>query len=145
MNATLSAPTSTDTTQAPVTPETKPAKPAATKFSALDSLRASVDLSKGPLAFVTIAIDNAQALGLPIGNIDRTKLAGAIGRSLADSRKTGAVFNSKGGTSRTVESFDWASLAKSGLLTPLQATTLAAVGAIAASVDKVRRARNASL
>ena len=144
MNATLSAPTSTDTTQAPVTPETKPAK-ATVKFSAMDSVRASVDLSNGPLAFVTVAVDNAQALGLPVGNIDRSKLASAIGRALAESRDTSAKFNAKGGKASTVESFDWASLAKAGLLTPLQATTLAAVGAIAASVDKVRRARNASL
>lgn len=144
MNATIEAPV----TSVPSAPSQVPAKvesKASQQFSALDSVRASVDLAKGPGQFVATALDNARALGLPVGNLDRSKLASAIGRILAESRENSSKFTPKGGKSATVESFDWQALAKQGLLTPLQATTLAAVGAIAASVDKVRRARNASL
>lgn len=146
MSATIETPSAPSvSTSAPSNGASAPKAPAEPKFCALDSIRASVDLSKGCLAFVSTALDNARALGFVVGNIDRAKLSTAIGKLLAESRKSTSAVTGKGGKSTTSETFDWAQLAKLGHLTPLQATTLSACGAIAASVDKVRRARNASL
>lgn len=135
-----------DTTTTPTSPTAVVATPTPTaKFSLLDSVTGSVDLTKvGPKAFVTRAVDNAKALGLPIGAVDTAKVSSAIGRLLADSRESKSTLTGKGGRSTDSSSFAWADVAKSGEITPLQATILSAVGSISSATDKVRKARNAA-
>lgn len=138
----------TPTTSAPAvvaTPTPTPVAPTVAKFSLLDSVTGAVDLSKvGAKAFVARAVDNARSLGLPLGAIDGSKVASAIGRLLADSRESKSTLAGKGGRLTDSSTFAWADVAKSGEITPLQATILSAVGAISSATDKVRKARNAA-
>lgn len=133
----------TATATAPATIATPTPPPA--KFSILDSVTGTVNLSKvGAKAFVARALDNAKALGFPIGAVDSAKVASAIGRLLAESRESKSALTGKGGRSTDSSSFAWSDVAKSGEITPLQATILSAVGAISSATDKVRKARNAA-
>ena len=139
--ATSPAPSATETPSASVaTPAPVPAK-----FSLLDSVTGAVDISKvGAKAFVARAVDNAKALGLPLGYVDAGKVSSAIGRLLSDSRESKSTLTGKGGRSTDSATFAWADVAKSGEITTLQATILSAVGAISSATDKVRKARNAA-